>query len=198
MKFKPIYLYGGLIILVILYLVFFSSNNNNSKPENIVTNEMPDDNVHKGLQNPVDTPPGKENVSSDFKKKLEALKKEVEENPKDTLKIREYADLLAASHKPEDAIIYYYSILNINPRRTDILNSLAFIYFNQKNFEKAKDLINKILLYKPDNTEAMYNLGAIAATAGKKEEAKTKWEELIKKFPASKEAELAENSLKRL
>ena len=158
---------------------------------------MPKDDIHKGLQNPTQNP-GKENVSSEVKHQMEMLKKSVEENPKDTLKMREYADLLAAAHHPEEAIVYYYSILNINPRRTDILNSVAFIYYNEKDYSKATDLINKILLYEPNNTEAMYNLGAIAATSGNKTEAKQRWEDLVKKYPNSEESKLAENSLKKL
>jgi tetratricopeptide (TPR) repeat protein len=197
MKIKPLHLYGGVLVLAIAFLIFFTSKNSDSS-ENISSNEMPNDDIHKGLKNPMQGPPGKENVSGEIKHQLEMLKKGVEENPKDTLKIREYADLLAAAHRPEEAVIYYYGILNINPRRTDILSSLAFIYYNKKDYSKASDLISKILLYEPDNTQAMYNLGAIAATSGNKTEAKKKWEELIKKYPDSNESKLAENSLKKL
>lgn len=198
MKIKPLYLYGGILLLAILFLIFFSSNNDSGHTGELSTNEMPDDDIHKGLKNPTEGPPGKENVSGEVKHQLEMLKKSVDENPNDTLKIREYADLLAAAHHPEEAVIYYYTILNVNPRRTDIISSLAFVYYNQKDYNKAYDLTGKILLYEPNNTEAMYNLGAISATRGNKAEAKKNWEELIKKYPGSKESKLAENSLKKL
>jgi tetratricopeptide (TPR) repeat protein len=198
MKIKPLYLYGGILLLAIVFLIFFTSKDGSDSSENISTNEMPDDDIHKGLKNPMQGPPGKENVSGEIKHQLEMLKKSVEENPNDTLKMREYADLLAAAHHPEEAVIYYYGILNINPRRTDILNSLAFIYYNKKDYSKAADVINKVLLYEPDNTQAIYNLGAIAATSGNKEEARKRWELLVKKYPDSNESKLAVNSLKKL
>ena len=198
MKIKPVYLYSGIAILAITFLIFFSAKNDVDKSENVSINEMPEDEIHKGLQNPVQNPPGKENVSNEIKHQMDMLKKEVEENPGDTLKMKKYADLLTAAHRSEEAVIYYYNILNINPRRTDILSSLAFIYYNQKDYNKAADLTGKVLLYEPDNTQAMYNLGAIAASGGNKAEAKKRWEELIIKFPNSEESKLAENSLKKL
>lgn len=197
MKIKPLYLYSGIFVLATVFLIFFTSKDSSDTSEELSTNEMPDDDVHKGLKNPTQNP-GKENVSNEVKHQIEMLKKAVEENPNDTLKMREYADLCAAAHRPEEAVIYYYGILNINPGRTDILNSLAFIYYSKKDYDKASDLTGKILLYEPDNTEAMYNLGAIAATKGDKTEARIKWEELIKKYPDSNESKLAENSLKKL
>jgi tetratricopeptide (TPR) repeat protein len=194
MKIKTLYLYGGIAVLAVAFLIYFTAQNNEGNPENLSIKEMPDDDLHKGLNDP----PGKENVSGEIRHHMEVLKKEVDENPDDTLKMREYADLLASAHKQEEAVIYYYNILNINPRRTDILSSLAFIYFNKNDFTKAKDVVEKILLYEPGNTEAIYNLGAIAASAGKKEEARKIWEELLNKYPDSNEAKLAENSLKKL
>ncbi len=194
MKIKPIYIYGSVVVLAIIFLVFFTSRNDSNIPENVQNNQMPDDDIHKGLQQP----PGKDNVSSEVKRHLEMLKKEVEENPKDTLKMREYADFLSAAHQPDEAIIYYNNILNVNPKRSDVLFSLAYIYFNKKDYDKAEGLVNKILLYEPDNAEAMYNLGAIAASNGDKQKARTQWEKLIKNYPGSNASKLAESSLKKL
>ncbi len=198
MKIRPIYLYSGIVVLAVVFLVFFTSKNNSGTQENINMNQLPDDDVHRGLKNPSEGPPGKENVSGEIKHQLEMLKKAVNENPKDTLKMKEYADLLTNSHHADEAIIYYYNILNINPRRTDVLFSLAYIYNSKKDYEKAKDVVEKVLLYEPDNTQAMYNLGAIAASSGDKVKAKNHWENLIKKYPNSVESKRAEESLKKL
>ncbi len=62
---------------------------------------------------------------------MDMLKKEVEANPKDTAKIKEYADFIAAAHKPEQAIPYYEKILKVDPRRNDILFSLSMIIFQR-------------------------------------------------------------------
>ena len=191
MKLKPIYIYGGVVVLAIIFL---SSNKDSDTPEDVQSNQMPNDDIHKGLKQP----PGKNNVSSEVKRHLEMLKKAVEENPKDTMKMREYADFLSAAHQPDEALSYYNNILKVNPKRTDILFSLAYIYFNKKDYNKAEDIVNKILLFEPDNTEAMYNLGAIAASNGDKEKAKTQWEKLVKNYPGSDAAKLAGSSLKKL
>jgi len=197
MKIKPAYLYGILIIAAAVYLFFFTQNNNTAA-DDINMEHMPDDEIHKGLKNPGQTPPGKDNVSGEIVHQLEALRKTVEENPGDTLKMRQLADLLAEAHHPDEAVIYYYNILNINPRRTDILFSLAYIYYNKSNFDKAGDIIDKVLLYEPDNTRAIYNLGAIAATKGDKIKAKQYWEKLVNEYPGSEESGLAAESLKKL
>src|SRR4030067_408304 len=101
MKIKPLYLYGGILVLATVFLIFFTSRKDSDSSENISKNEVPDDDIHKGLKNPNQSP-GKENVSSEVKHQLEMLKKSVEENPNDTLKMREYADLLATAHHPEE------------------------------------------------------------------------------------------------
>lgn len=194
MRIKPIYIYSAIVVLAILFLVFFRSNNDSGILGREETNRVPNDDIHKRLQ----SPPGKENVTSAVKQRLEMLKKAVEENPEDTLKMREYADLLAAAHHGDEAIVYYSNILNVNPKRSDVLFSLAFIYFNKKNYDKAENMVQKILLYEPDNTYAMYNLGAIAASSGDKQEAKAQWERLIENYPGSDGAKLAEGSLKKL
>ena len=111
MKIKPIYIYGSVVVLAIIFLVFFTSNNDSNIPQNVQNNQMPSDSIHKGLQ----APPGKDNVSSEVKHHIEMLKKAVEESPKDTLKMREYADFLSAAHQPDEAIPYYNKILSVNP-----------------------------------------------------------------------------------
>jgi tetratricopeptide (TPR) repeat protein len=197
---KPLYLYGALVVLAIVFLIIFTSGDNagSNGTANLSEQQMPDDDIHRGLQNPLNTPPGKDNVSEEIKHQLEMLKKAVDENPQDTLKLREYADLLAAAHRVDEAVVYYYKLLNINPRRPDIFFSLAFIYYQRKDYDKVEDLTNKILLYEPDNSQAKYNLGAVAAVKGEKEKARKIWEEVIKKYPGTEASELAESSLQKL
>src|ERR1035437_8533484 len=148
MKFKPIYIYITILAIAVLALIIFTRNPN--KPSapvisgNNLDKQMPSDEVHKNLKNPVGTPPSKDNVSETFKHELSSLQKEVEEHPGDTLKLREYADLLAASHKQNESIPFYEKILKKYPHRTDILFSLSFIYFNKGDFVKAEDVTQKI------------------------------------------------------
>ena len=193
MKIKPVYIYGTIILAAALYLIFFSGNNQ-VQSTNIPNKEMPQDDIHKGLNQP----PNKENVMENIKHQLDMLKKKVDENPKDTMALREYADLLASAHKPDEAITNYNKILNVNPARTDILFSLAFVYYNRNDYLNAEKVTNRIFLYDKDNLQARYNMGAIAAAGGDIEKAKLIWNKLIKEHPNSETSKLAQSSLNKL
>lgn len=197
MKFKPLYAYLSLVaILVVLLIVFTQKNNSNIPSRDRADQEMPNDDIHKGLKN--GESPSRSNVSADILHKMEELKKEAEENPNDTLKIKEYADFLSEAHQPDDAIKYYQKILKVNPKRTDILFSLAFIYYNKHEYDKSEEFTNKILSFDKNNTLALYNLGAISATKGDKNKAKDIWNGIINKYPNSEAAKTAQESLSHL
>jgi cytochrome c-type biogenesis protein CcmH/NrfG len=201
LKFKIAYLYIVLVIGVLVTLFIFTSDNKKSTqvPSGSIENEqMPNDKVHKGLQNPTGGSPSKSNVSQEFYQKLDLLKKEVESNPGDTAKMREYADYIAAAHKSDEAISYYEKILKIDPKRNDILFNLSMICFSKQDYNKAEDYTSRILKNDKNNTQAMYNLGAIAASKGEKERAKEIWNKLISAFPGDEAAELAKSSLQKL
>ena len=201
MKFKPVYLYGIISIVAIIILIIVSINDSSTSVETpTMTNneQMPDDDVHKQLQNQGGTSPGKENVSEVYKKKLATLKDAVDNNPSDTLAMREYADFLSASHKMNEAIPYYEKILEINPNRADVRFALAVIYYNKQDFEKCMDENKKVLSFDPQNQMALYNLGAIAATQGKKGEASEYWNKVISIDAETETAKLAQESISRL
>ncbi len=197
---KPLYIYGFGIILAALVFIFLSQQDSadNIKNPGITANQnMPNDSIHKGLNNSVQ-PPSKNNVMADVMQHLAMLKKAADESPNDTIKIKEYADFLSAAHKPDEALIYYNKILKVNPRRTDILFSVAFIHYNEKNFEEAEKCLNKVLSYDKGNLTAFYNLGAIAASKGDKNKAKEIWSKLVKEHPKTQIAELAQKSLNEI
>ncbi len=201
MKIKPIYIYGPVIIIAVLFLIFSTRQNNSNSAEsspNTENQQMPNDDIHKNLDNPMTETPTKDNVSANVTHQMEMLKKEVEKSPNDTTKLKEYADFLSAAHQPEKAIPYYEQILNKDPKRTDILFSLTFIYYNQKDLGKAEEMTNKILSYDKNNEQALYNLGAIEATKGNKEKARQIWTDLINQDPNSQTSQMAENALKSL
>ena len=197
MKFRPLYAYLSLVAILVVLLIVFTQKNNSNKPlQDIANQEMPNDDIHKGLQN--GETPNKSNVSADIMHKMEELKKGAEENPNDTLKMKEYADFLSEAHKPDEAIKYYQKILKVDPKRTDILFSLAFIYQNKHDYDKSEECTNKILSYDKNNTLALYNLGAISATKGDKNKAKDIWNGIINKYPNSEAAKTAQESLSHL
>lgn len=200
MKFKPIYLYGilGVIAVVVLIIVGIQETSNSTEVQISTDQSMPEDDVHKQLKNQMNTSPGKENVSEEYRKKLAELREAVDRNPSDTLAMRNYADFLSASHKMNEAILYYEKILEVNPKRADIYFSLALIYYNKQDMVKCEDLNNSVLSFDPKNQMALYNLGAIAATQGKTDKAKEFWNKVLSINSESETGKLAKESLGRL
>ena len=200
MKFKPIYLYGLIALAAVIVLVIVSVQENSTTTDETLNNEqvMPDDDVHKQLKNQMNTSPGKENVSEEYRKRMAELKDAVDKNPSDTLAMRNYADFLSASHKMNEAIQYYEKILSVNPKRTDIYFSLALIYYNKQDLVRCEEVNNKVISFDPKNQMALYNLGAIAATQGNKEKAREYWNKVVSINSESETAKLAAESLGKL
>jgi len=194
MKIKPIYIYLILFVAFVIGIIIFSGTSSSSSDP---VNKMPDDNVHKGFQSGEESP-SKGNVMESAVKKLEELKTAYEKNPNDTLRIREYADMLTMAHKPEEAISLYNKILGVDNKRVDVLLQLTFLHYNKGELNKAEDITNSILKIDKNNNLANYNLGAIAAAKGDKNKAKEIWQNVIKKFPNTTVAHIAEQSITQL
>ncbi len=199
MKFKPIYLYGLVAAIAIITLIIVSQTTGDEKVAGDISNkEMPTDDVHKNLNKGMMDNPTGANVSEEVKHKLDVMKKDVDANPNDTLKIREYADFLAAAHRPNEAIIYYQKILDKDKKRKDVYFALTFVYYNQKNLVKAEEVTRVMYNLFPNDPMVNYNLGAIEATKGNKDKAREIWNNLVKNHPNDKTSELAKNSLNKL
>jgi len=199
MKFKPIYFYAGLIIIVIAYLIISTGNNRNSVvSNNIQDQEMPQDDIHKGMTPPGQSSPNKGNVSASVLKKLEILKEDYEKNPLDTAKIKAYADFLLSAHQTENAIPLYKKLLKIHPRDNDSHFVLASIYYNKHDLISAEKEMNLILAYDKSNPQAQYNKGAITAGKGNKLAAEKIWRNVVNKYPGTDAAKLAQNALDKI
>ncbi|HEY7751585.1 MAG TPA: tetratricopeptide repeat protein [Ignavibacteriaceae bacterium] len=200
MKFKTIYFYAILVLAAIIFLILFSRKENSTQhsySDEIQNQKIPDDEIHNPLKTPGSNP-SKENVSKEFHERMAELKQAVENNPKDTVKLKEYADFLSAAHKTDEALQMYERILKINPKRSDIYFSITLLYYTKNDLEKAEEYNSKVLEYDPENYMALYNKGAIAATKGDKESARLIWEKIIDKSPDSEVGNLAKQSLSRL
>lgn len=196
MKIKPVYIYLSIFVIAVLIIVTTSNTSNQEPEEPVNTEAMPNDDIHKGLQN--GATPGKGNVSGNIIHQMEMLKKAVEENPNDTIQVKKYAELLAAAHNPQKAVELYKSILVKDPNRIDILLGITFAYYNMRDMNNAEVYTNKVLSIDKNNHEANYNLGAIEAGRGNTSKAKEIWEDVIKRFPNSSVAQIAENSIKSI
>ena len=200
MKFKLIYLYGFIAVAVVVILfVFTQPGGVEEKTDVDITNkQMPSDEVHKKLSDGMMQNPSGSNVSEEVKHKIEVMKKDVDANPSDTLKMRQYADFLAAAHKPEEALSYYQKIIDKYKKRKDIYFSMTFIYYTKGDLVKAEEISYQMLKLFPGDPMVNYNIGAIEATKGNKEKAREIWTKLIKDNPKDQTSELAKNSLNKL
>lgn len=199
MKFKTIYIYSAIAVLVAAVVVFSSLTGSEEKVDPHADLEnIPQDDIHKGLSAPGKEQPNKSNVRKEFYERMETLRKSYEDNPADTTVAREYADFLASAHGQETAIKIYEDILKKAPERIDVMIALSMLYYQKQDYYKTEEITQNILRINPDHQEANYNLGAIAASKGEKEKAKQIWEELIKKYPESELAGMAKNSIEKL
>ncbi len=195
MKIKMRYIYLFIILAAAITIILSGINSETPK----ITNSIPQDEIHKNMNpNLGGDNPSRDNVSSEFKHQLEMYKKIIDENPKDTLSMRKYAELLSAAHKPEEGNKYFEMILAIDPNRLDILTSIVFNYYTLKRLDKATEFNEKILTIDPNNIDAIYNKGVIEATKGNEDIARKLWERLIKIAPDSKVAEMAKTNLAHL
>ncbi len=203
MKIKTVYIYIALFAIVLIAIVIYDSQSTETvKPEKIPTDinksEMPKDAIHQGLENPTAEQPSSANVLESVKQKMKKLEEEIQNNPDDTVRIREYANFLFAAHRPDKALKYYKKILDKNPDRIDILLSVTSIYFNKGDYKKAEETTRRILSVDNDNLEATYNLGVIYAVTGRKNKAKEIWEEVVKNYPGTEVAGMAKSALQKL
>lgn len=201
MKFRLTYVYLLIAGAVIVFLAISTQRSTNIETQTagkINNQQVPQDEIHKGMSLPGKEQPGKDNVSEGVRHEMEVLKEAVQKTPGDTLKLRQYADLLLAAHQPLKALQYYEKLSAIDPVRSDVHFSITYIYYNQGNFDKAEEETNKILDYHKDNPQALYNLGAISASKGNKEKARHLWEKILSKHRGTEVGELAAASLKKL
>ncbi len=201
MKVKPLYIYGAVFVIIISVIVLTSSSNNEdlNKMSAPISSEtgMPNDDIHSGM-NMGDGSPSKNNVRQDFWTQLDEAKSNYEQNPNDTLAMKNYAEILGMSHQTEKSIELYEKILAVDPNRIDILLAEGLAFYNNQNFMMAEVVTKKIIAKDDKNLEAKYNLGVIAAAQGKNEDAKKIWKELSEKHPNDEVGKLAGESLNQI
>lgn len=197
-KFSPAYIYLGIIILAAVVIIVFTQT---EKPAALPLpadgqTTMPDDDIHKGI--PKDGAPGSANVQKEVVMTIDSLKNYVSKNQSDTASMRKYADMLFAAHKPAEAQQYYEMILKKDPKRIDMMFALSNVYYFNQEFKMTEEMTNRILKIDPNNLEAKFNLGAVAATMGNDAKAKEIWQSIISKSPDHPMAEMSRQALARL
>ncbi len=201
MKVKPIYVYITIFVVFIISVIIFSNSTKKSDINNgqQMNGQMPEDDVHKGLKSQGNgDSPSASNVMKEAIEKMNKLKEEVDKNPNDTLKVREYADMLTLAHKPDEAIEYYSKILKKDSKRIDVLLQLTYVYYNKGDLDKAFEYTNKALQVDKNNLIANYNLGAVLNAKGDKRQAIQIWKNLAQNYPNTDVGHIAKESAKQL
>lgn len=200
MKVKPIFIYLGVFLIFVLAVLFFSktTQKSNSAPEISQQAQMPNDDIHGKMKSQGNGDvPSRSNLMEDAVQKINSLKAAYEKNPNDTASVRNYADVLLA-HKPDEATKLYEKILRIDPKRTDILLQLTFVYFNQGDVKKAEEYNSKVLSIDNNNLIAKFNVGGLAQAKGDEKKARAVWQDLSNKYPQTEVGKLAANIIKQL
>ena len=201
MKFKPLYIYLIAAVVVLALIVFGSLQSSEPEPEDAAMQNphgnMPNDDIHGQLGSGGEMPSGS-NVRADIVQKMADLKEYIEENPDDTIKIKEYADLLGSSHRISEAMPLYDRLLELNPKRLDVLLIKGYLYYKDGNLDAAQSATEKILAIDPSHANAKYNVGAIAIARGDTSRAIEVWKDLVDRHPNSQTAGIAKRSLTNL
>jgi tetratricopeptide (TPR) repeat protein len=198
MKFNKVYVFVIIIVFAVAGVVIFSTMSGTKKtdaPPIGDGSQMPKDGTHEGMGSGMAGEPGSGNVKADILEKMAQLEKAANENPNDTVKLLEYAEFMGMAHKPDKAIDGYTRYLKINPNNVEVLIALSSLYYQKKEMDKSLEVISKAIKLDPKNSEAIFYLGFIEREKGDVAKAKATWQNLVKDFPGTPGAELAEKEL---
>jgi tetratricopeptide (TPR) repeat protein len=182
MKHRSLYIYL-LLFFVSVATIIFIDRMINHKSDSANTNSKQDNT---------------NNAAARLSRRLAEFKNAIDNNPQDTLKMREYANLLGGAHRDQEAAKVFENILAIGPNRIDVMLILTYIYYTLGNTEKAEEYTNRVLSINKDNPEANFNLGILELKKGDKEKAKQILNSVIKRFPNNNVALYAKSALQKL
>ena len=105
---------------------------------------------------PVTEVPSKTNVTPSFTQRVGELKASIEKNPSNAAHIITLAQLLMDGHQNAEAISYFERAAVLQPKNDSLLLDLAVCYFNEKQYDKAMQATERILMMKKDHPRALY------------------------------------------
>jgi cytochrome c-type biogenesis protein CcmH/NrfG len=125
-------------------------------------------------------------------KTLERLKHNLEANPEDLVSIDSLATMFSIAGSFDKASKYYERHLEIEPDNNEIKMALAHSYFQLKRTSDALALVQGVLKKEPTNVFALYNLGVIYGSEGKKDEAIKHLQIIVDTYPGTEWAKAAQ------
>ena len=88
-------------------------------------------------------------------------------------------DLYDRAGKADKATDFYNRALKADPEQVDVFMRLAGLSFNAKEYEKAREMLLKVLDKQPNNPHALYNYALALHLQGEHEQAVAYWQKTV-------------------
>lgn len=148
---------------------------------------------------PADHPPSREARLAELEQRIAALRKMVEENPKDQRAVGELGRAYLNSGNFKDAAEVYEKALKLDPDNPDLLAQLALTYRRLDKAQDAQALLKKALEKNPAHAPSLFYMGLLYRDNLKdKKKALQSWEKFLKEAPQSQFAVMVKQWVKQL
>ena len=141
------------------------------------------------------SPPGGSEVMEQVFREIEALKEQIEVDPKNTAALVRLGNMYRDAGKFEQAIDYYNRSLEADSTNVDVRVEIAVCYFNAKEPQRAIQELTATLKYDSKHPDALFYIGGMNASVGKWQEAEMWWGKLIELYPDDHMAHMAKEAL---
>ncbi|RMD98870.1 MAG: zinc-ribbon domain-containing protein [Calditrichaeota bacterium] len=114
---------------------------------------------------------------------IDSLRETLKKNPQDTTALLVLGEMYEIASRFDEARDYYTRYLKINADNLDVQMRVANIYFRQKNYAAAEDLLKKVLAKQPNNAYALFNYALTLHFIGDIDGAIANWKKAIQADP---------------
>ena len=142
--------------------------------------------------------PTADNVSDEYYHEIFVLEEKIRSNPADTVSLAKLGRLTQDGHDFDKARDAYAAYLALHPESRQVWIDLTAVYAGLKEWEEAEATLTDMLDAFPGDERALYNLGALAANAGRMDEARDRWQTLLETVTDPALKARTQSSLKRL
>lgn len=140
-------------------------------------------------------------ASSSFADKEEYYRKQIEENPQDTISVLQLANLYGDDSvgRYSDALLYYDKYLELEPGSVDVRLRKATVQMSKlQDNQAAVATLTEATAMAPDNAMAFLQLGQAAKAAGQNQVAILAWNRYLELAPASEYAPMIREEIAKL
>ena len=103
---------------------------------------------------------------------------------------------MAMQDQNEQALTYYKKALQLEPENTSLCKKIASVYRNLKQYDKAKELLERSIALDSTDKTTYYNYGNLLVDMNEKDKAMQMYKKALKIDPDFKEAKNEINRVK--